>query len=309
LNLQKAKKDAYEAAVKKVDDAISKITDVAAGMIEKIIVAKNKKVKSQKNGETFTIKSGRDEKVTKHVQSYLKAADNHEKTFTNTIKGQFERERQQILDKLPEKDINLDDFLLNPDDESQLIVEVTSPLIKNIIKDQGELASALVGTSDFDILTERVQNYIKKRAFKFSFEMTEETNLLLQETLKEGIKLGESIPQFRKRIDELFEAMEKYRSERIARSEVIRASNFAAKEAYQQSGVVEELEWLTTDDEMTCEWCGPLNGETIKINDNFFNRGDKYRGDDGNLMTIDYESVNYPPLHPNCRCTIIPVVK
>jgi len=26
-------------------------------------------------------------------------------------------------------------------------------------------------------------------------------------------------------------------------------------------------------------------------------------------MTFSYEDVGWPPLHPNCRCTILPVVE
>jgi len=302
-NIKKKKVEAVEAKIKKIDSAIN---DVIKGMVEKIVVAKTKNVKSQKNANHKVV---RDEKTISHVNSYLKAADRHEIDFKKTVTEQFEREKDVILNKLSEKAINIDDYLLDEDDETQLLIEVSKPLLRGIVKDQGELAAELIGAQSFDELTKRVQNFLKKRAYKFSFEMVEETNRLLGITLAEGVKLGESIPQIRKRVETLFGDMEKYRSERIARSEVIRASNFGAKEAYRQSGVVEELEWLTTDDEMTCEFCAPLNGEIIKLNENFFDRGDKYRGSEGGLMDIDYESVQHPPLHPNCRCTIIPVVK
>lgn len=306
INTKKKQVAQKEAATKKIDDAVNKITEIATGMIEKIIVAKNKKIKSQ-NGEVAKVV--RPEKVTKHVDSYLKTAEKFEPTFQETIKAQFERQKKEVVDKLPAKEVNIDDFVLDPEDESKVVAEVTTPIMRKIIKEQGDLAAIFVGADDFDELTARAQNYIKKRTLKIGFEMTEETNVLLKESLKEGIKLGESIAQIRTRIVNLFDGMEKYRAERIARSEVIRASNFAAKEAYRQSGVVEELEWLTTDDEMTCEWCGPMNGEHIKLNETFFDKGDKFQGSDGSLLEVDYESVQHPPLHPNCRCTIIPIIK
>lgn len=302
LGIKKRKAKEVEAKIARIDSAINQ---VVKGMIEKIVVAKTKNVKSQNKINQMS----RDEKTFKHVESYLKAADRLEGKFKGVLNEQFERQKNQIVGRFSEKALNVDDYLLDEKDETQILVEVSKPLLKEIVVDQGELAAELIGSDSFDEMTKRVQNYLKKRALKFSFEMTEETNNLLKVTLAEGVKLGESIPQIRKRVEELFEGMEKYRSERIARSEVIRASNFGAKEAYRQSGVVEELEWLTTDDENTCEFCAPLNGEVIKINENFFDRGDKYRGSDGGVLDLDYESVQHPPLHPNCRCTIIPVVK
>ena len=85
--------------------------------------------------------------------------------------------------------------------------------------------------------------------------------------------------------------MEKYRSERIARSEVIRASNFAATEAFDQSGVVDEVQWLATPDDRIDSECADLDGQTIKLGSSFAS------------------GVEYPPLHPNCRCTVVPVIK
>jgi SPP1 gp7 family putative phage head morphogenesis protein len=121
--------------------------------------------------------------------------------------------------------------------------------------------------------------------------------------------LGEGIPDLRKRVNELFDGMEKYRAERIARSEVIRASNFAAQEAYRQSGVVNEVEWLATDDDRLCEFCAPLSGEHIALGDTFFDKGDSYRGSDGGMLDLNYEDIEHPPLHVNCRCALIPIIK
>lgn len=309
LHVKEKSKDKQVQATKKIEEIESKINQIAASMVEKIIQAKSKHVKSQKNGQTEPKK--REQKIVDFTNAYLKAADKYEKDFKKTISAQFGRQKDKILNQAPKKDINIDDFLLDESDETQILAEVSSPLMKDIIKDQGDRAGLLVGQGEgaFDAMTARVRAFIKNRTLRFSFEMTKETNRLLKNTLNDGIKEGEGIPELRKRVESLFDDMDKYRSERIARSEVIRASNFATHEAYEQSGVVEELEWLTTDDEATCEWCGPLDGEHIKLNGSFFDRGDKYRGRDGGLLDIDYESVKHPPLHPNCRCTIIPIIK
>jgi SPP1 gp7 family putative phage head morphogenesis protein len=303
LELKNKSENTKKESEDKIDNAVNKLSGILSGMIKKIVVAKNKEAVKKEE-----IK--RDEKITKHTENYLKKADKFELDFKKIIVDQFEREKNVVLDKFTEKAINVDDYLLDEDDETQILVSASTPALKEIIKEQGDLAMLLVGADgNFDEATKRVQKWLKERTYKFSFEMTEETNRLLGDSLAEGVKLGEGIPKLRKRIEELFDNMEKYRGERIARSEVIRASNFGAKEAYIQSDVVEKMEWLATNDDRTCEFCAPLDGKKIGLSDTFFDKGDTYRGSDGNEILLDYDDIEHPPLHANCRCTIIPVIK
>jgi len=69
------------------------------------------------------------------------------------------------------------------------------------------------------------------------------------------------------------------------------------------------VEWLATGDERTCEFCDALDGKVMSLGDNFLDKGDTMTGRDGGQMTADYEHIQYPPAHPDCRCTIIPVIK
>jgi SPP1 gp7 family putative phage head morphogenesis protein len=164
------------------------------------------------------------------------------------------------------------------------------------VEQGGEDGFFLLGLDrKLDMSNPAVKKFLRQRVYKFSFEITEETNKKLAAALSEGVDAGESIPQLQKRVLSLFDDMSKYRSERIARSEVIRASNFGTNEAYKQSGVVEKKIWLTAFDERTCDECVALDGESVGLDDEF----------DEN----DYEQVKFAPLHPNCRCTIIPRVK
>jgi len=191
------------------------------------------------------------------------------------------------------------------------MVRVFGAPMRQVVKEQGDRALKLTGAgaSAFDMGTRAVRRYLENRTFTFSFEVNEETNALLRDSLAAGVKEGESIPQLRKRVEEVFGGMEKYRSERIARSEVVRASNFAATEAYDQSGVVEGLQWMVTPDDALCPYCSPLDGKTISLGDRFFDKGDKVEGNDGSKFDLNYEDVEFPPLHPNCRCTVVPIVK
>jgi HK97 family phage portal protein len=277
-----------------------------------------KKLETKINQMAVTIaKAAIDDRKKKEIENarinfasdYIKVADIYEKAMVAETVKIFRRQKDQILK--PEKAVDLDDYLLDEEDETKLMIEAYNPLIKKIVKDQGDRAALLagMGRGAFDMATKEVQEYLKERIYKFSFEINEETNKLLSETLADGVAQGEGVPLLRKRVDELFSGMEKYRSERIARSEVIRASGFATTQAYEQSGVVEAVEWMTTNDDVTCEFCEPLDGKQVDLGKSFFKVGDDYVGSDGGVLDLSYENINFPPLHPNCRCTVVPVIK
>jgi len=45
------------------------------------------------------------------------------------------------------------------------------------------------------------------------------------------------------------------------------------------------------------------------LDQNYLNKYDELLGLEGGVLKIDYASLSAPPLHPNCRCVIVPVVK
>lgn len=301
INKVVVKKTEKQKAIENVE---KKIDQLAMSMAKKVM--QKQWTTQQKKEETLIAAK------VEFGHGFIKAADGYERAFTKITKEQFARQQKQILAKMGKKapKVQVDDFLLDPEDESQVLVSAYTPEMKKIVGEQGSRAMLMTGTgAAFDEATKVVQQFIKNRTFQFSFETTEETNNLLKASLTEGVASGEGIDQLRRRVQDVFDGMEKYRAERIARSEVIRASNFATREAYHQSGVVEQLEWLVTDDDRLCPLCAPLSGKTISIKDSFFSRGDTVVGADGSEYAVDYESIDNPPLHPNCRCTIIPVIK
>ncbi len=76
-----------------------------------------------------------------------------------------------------------------------------------------------------------------------------------------------------------------YRMEMIARTEVLRAHNIGRLKFHQKAGI-EKLEWMTMDDERTCQVCGPLDDKTFST--------DKFP---------------QQPAHPHCRCTNLPIIE
>jgi len=159
----------------------------------------------------------------------------------------------------------------------------------------------------FDVLDPNVLQFVEDRLFRFSFEINDFTQRGLKDELIKAFEEGESIDQIKRRVKRVLgfsdDSTGNYRAQRIVRSEVIRASNYAQEQAYIQSGVVEGKEWFTALDERTCPACGALDGRIIGLGKNYFNKGDTFHG-----FSLNYEDIKAPPLHPNCRCTLLPVI-
>jgi SPP1 gp7 family putative phage head morphogenesis protein len=228
--------------------------------------------------------------------------------MTKIFRLQSKKVQSAMSKKLAVSDIKK--WLLDPKEELKVAKKVFIPLAGVIIEDASADAFKLVGQDDkIDVDNPVAREFLETNTVKFSDVVTEETNRQLGKTLADGVKDGEGIPELKKRVSDLFVGIEDYRSERIARSEVIRATNWATEQAYIDSKVVDGKAWLTAQDERVCPWCGPMDGREIPLKENFFDEGDVITGSDGTGTIADYESIAHPPLHPNCRCTIIPIIK
>ena len=108
----------------------------------------------------------------------------------------------------------------------------------------------------------------------------------LAQSLAEGYRLGESIPDITTRVMEFFD--DPVRATRIARTETITASNQGALFGYDEAGL-DECEFYTAQDELTCDLCNSFNGQLFKLEDA------------ANFITGS--------THPNCRCCWLPVIK
>lgn len=114
---------------------------------------------------------------------------------------------------------------------------------------------------------------------------------IAQNEITKGIYQGKSAKKISKNISERLDASMKD-IERVVRTESKHARNEASAQAYIDMG----YEWYMfsshtegKSSERTCERCREINEE-------------KYRFDKRVV------GENFPPLHPNCRCTIIPIM-
>ena len=92
----------------------------------------------------------------------------------------------------------------------------------------------------------------------------------------------------------VFEDLKTSRLDKIVRTESIRYGSFAEQEARVQSWVVKYKQRWTALDERTCDSCWKLHWKKIPLN--------------GKFAEDDYWDVIWSPLHPNCRCDMIPCI-
>lgn len=120
--------------------------------------------------------------------------------------------------------------------------------------------------------------------------------------LKRAMEFGK--PLTPAQIDKMVEAYArkylKYRSEMIARTESLRATNFGVQDAWRQaieSGAAQEQavrrQWVVSKDERLCSLCSPVPRLNPKLGVAF---GQPFVTPKGPQML--------PPLHPACRCTV-----
>jgi hypothetical protein len=104
-------------------------------------------------------------------------------------------------------------------------------------------------------------------------------------------------------------AQSKARAELIARTSTIWCYNEGAQQEYFSMGVLSES-WLVTEDDVLCDFCRAMDGVTVPINEAFWAAGSSME------VTIDDSrrglgfpfDIQHPPLHPYCRCAVIPNV-
>ena len=114
----------------------------------------------------------------------------------------------------------------------------------------------------------------------------------LAETVKQeivnGMIQGINLKTMTKRVSERFETAKKNDVERLLRTEVNYVLNQATLDGYKEAGI-EKYEFSATLDNRTSQICSELHGNIFEIK---------------NIAV----GLNYPPMHPRCRSTTIPII-
>jgi len=249
-----------------------------------------------------------------HWKQLVAKTDVWEAKYRQILWDYFQRQEKEVLQNIEslksfpmmERKNKIDTAYFDLKEWDKVLEVQLRPYIKEIVNQQGGFTFHSLGLpQNLNLSTERAVRYLENVSLRFSEEVNQTTLVKLRESLAEGVKLEESINELRKRVNEIYGNASTARAEMIARSEVLRASNFATNEAYIQSGIVTGKEWLTAEDERTCPWCSSMNGKIVDVKSDFLKEGDDLTVNDKKL-DLDYSDITTPPLHPQCRCTILP---
>lgn len=223
----------------------------------------------------------------------------------------FTKQRRSILAKLSKKKSVLvkssnelyDTIQLDLDKQFDLTLDFTLPTLEELFKEAGDKTFEMLELdTEMDMEREEVQKLLKMNVRKFSDTVTDTTNELMKKEVIEGLAKGETIPEITERIKNVFTDATEHRAEMISRTETIRYNTRASQQAYVDSGIVEAKQWMVNPD--ACDVCLELDGKIVGLDDDFVKKGNEILG-----TVIDYEDIPAPPLHPNCKCDIVPIFK
>lgn len=181
------------------------------------------------------------------------------------------------------------------DSEDDFVVQATidfTPLLENLAVIAGQEAYNLIKVDDPYIPDSQIRNQILANVKKFATSMLETDQEHLSKIIADGIEGGLSVDQIRMNVTDDFSQYSKMQAERITRTEVLRTSTDATLDAYKQSGVVEGKQWLTAG---AVDECEDYDGQIETLDGSFYSDTSDFADGD-------------PPLHPNCRCVLLPVL-
>lgn len=132
-------------------------------------------------------------------------------------------------------------------------------------------------------LDQQVVEDLRVRNFVLVKKLTEDMKSELVRVFTEGIEHQMSNQEIIRAVNEKIPEITRPRAKTIARTEISFSYNHAVSQAYQSVGI-DKWQWLAALGYTCCEECAGRHG-------NIYDWGDQE-----------------PPLHPNCLCTMYPIV-
>ena len=239
------------------------------------------------------------EKRLEYHRYYNKMTDNQADKLKRAMIAKKNEQKDEILKALKRKkpktkaDIKK---IFNLEKQVKDFKDWALPHFYGIFKQSGEDAMRLISMEPFTIdkainpnTKQKIAKLLEKRALFFAKSVNDTTLSALVDTLSEGITTGESIKDLSKRVNNTYLDFNKYRAERIARTETNAVVNEANLEAYRQADA-EGKEWIATLDDRVRDEHLMMDGEIVPVDKPFSN----------GLMA---------PNEINCRCAIAPIFK
>ncbi|KKN41977.1 hypothetical protein LCGC14_0717810 [marine sediment metagenome] len=174
-----------------------------------------------------------------------------------------------------------------------IFTEAELPFMTLAYGEAGQAAYAEIGIqAAFNVNNPRATQFLKDRTFESVKGINEETRAKLKRALVKSFDAGESIPEVSKRIAEVFDINRGSRTDKIARTEIVGASNNGTYAGYVESGIVLTHTWIDSRDDKVRD-SHRIDGQTRELGKPFSN---------GLLHPHDFNGPAKEVIH--CRCTL-----
>ncbi len=222
----------------------------------------------------------------KEYNKLLKTAPLEAKKLYLEIETLSARSRLSYLDSLKAQvDMEMVKLIFGVEDSAKnALTSVYRDTFIEVTKDLG--INAIVSRDKIKAVLDRPWS-----GANFSERLWTNTDKLAQTVKQEivnGMIQGINLKTMSKRVSERFETAKKNDVERLLRTEVNYVLNQATLDGYKEAGI-EKYEFSATLDSRTSQICSELHGEVFEIK----------------KIAV---GLNYPPMHPRCRSTTIPVI-
>jgi HK97 family phage portal protein len=159
----------------------------------------------------------------------------------------------------------------------------------------------------FDYANPDVQKWVNRSTTRLANSVGGTTVRRVRSLLGKGLQEGRTTDEIADDIEA--KGFDSARAQTIARTESARAYVEGQVQAWKQTDMVTGKKWLVAPE--ACPFCEAIGkaGQTKGMNDPFYTVGDTIIAANGKTFIVDFDNVTGPPLHPNCRCDIIPVLE
>lgn len=260
---------------------------------------------------------------------YIKRTDPHEEQYREILRKLLQKQANEVFENIKRYPKKPKKWTFDRKQSLRELTEAEAKFITKLIKQEGQKAidlalklakvqkglkvSPAVGIT-FDIENPLVIETLTKQTTRFPAGLVNTTEEEIRGAIAAGTREGENVEKLADRVQEkLGPASITNRAMLIARTETMYAANAGAELGYVQSGVVEGKQWLIAWDERTCDICLDMEGMTAPVGQPTWEKEGMTIGDvQSNYgLKFDYTEgeMPFPPIHPRCRCTIIPILK
>jgi len=148
------------------------------------------------------------------------------------------------------------------------------------------------------------------RVFENLASVTQATAPQVRDVLTRGLAEGVNPRELARRLTKEVRTLQRTRAEVLARTEIIRSHAEASLSRYERAGttgVTVSGEIATAEDDDVCPICEHVAGDSVptgQMRDGSFT----FSPSESEPNHLAGECPLLPPLHPRCRCTVLPVV-